>query len=275
MLLMLIAAIIQMRVGRTLDENLEEASLLVSEAASAGAELICLPEYFFAESFKGKTPADVHEETYERTVGFLRKLSAKYGVVLAGTVLEKEEKIDAKAKYFNTCLVYDGGELLLKQRKVHLTEGEERWGLSCGDSFSVASCRGFKIGVLVCADVLYPEAGRLLGLLGADIVINPVISRFYENDPTKDARQCIFVARAYDNSFFILKTGGVGVSPFGNKIVGRSLAAAPWGLLAKPKDENEPEVIIVQLDIDLLRRLRDENYSLVRRNKKAYEPLLS
>ncbi|MHC1580010.1 MAG: carbon-nitrogen hydrolase family protein, partial [Candidatus Alkanophagales archaeon] len=208
--------------------------------------------------------------------GFLRRLSAEYDVVLAGTVLEKEERGGAGAKYFNTCLVYDGGELLLKQRKVHLTEGEERWGLSCGDSFSVASCRrGFKVGVLVCADVLYPEAGRLLGLLGADVVINPVISRFHENDPTKDARQCIFVARAYDNSFFILKAGGVGVSPFGNKAVGRSLAAAPWGLLAKPKDENEPEVIVVRLDIELLRRLRSENYSLVRRNKKAYEPLLS
>ncbi|MDF2955651.1 carbon-nitrogen hydrolase family protein [Candidatus Alkanophaga liquidiphilum] len=271
---MLTAAVIQMRVGRHFEKNLEEASLLVSEAASEGAELICLPEYFFAESFKGKTPAEVHKNTYEHTVSFLRGLSARYNVMLAGTVLEKVETA-TEPRYFNTCLVYDSGKLLLKQRKVHLTEGEERWGLSCGDSFCVTSCRGFKIGVLVCADVLYPEAGRLLGLLGADVVLNPVISRFYEHDPTKDARQCIFVARAYDNSFFILKTGGVGISPFGNKIVGRSLAAAPWGVLAMPRDENKPEVLVVQLDFGLLRRLRSENYSLTRRNRKAYEPLLS
>ncbi len=267
-----VVALIQMRIGDEFHRNIKNAEMMIENASSKGAEIICLPEYFFADCFIGRKTEDVYEQTTDKVRELLETLSRDYNIIIAGTALEKA--VDKKERYFNTCFVYENGKLILKQRKVHLTEGEERWGLSSGESFLVGRCRYGNIGVLVCADVLYPEAGRVLGLKRAEIVMNPVVSKFFENDLTKEARRSIHISRAYDNSFFIIKVSGVGRSPFGHDAVGRSFVASPWGIIKDAEDERKTEIILARLDMDLLREISKDNYSLTRRNKKAYVPLI-
>lgn len=263
-----LSALIQMRVGRTLEENLSEAKDMINIAASKEADVVCLPEYFFVP------PADkaldaLTSDLYVETKRFLESVSEEYNLIVAGTVLER-----ASEGYFNTCLIYDSGRLIGSQRKVHLVEREDKFGLLHGNEFHVFKSRVGTLAVLVCADVLYPEACRVLGLMGADIVLNPVASTYVDPDPTKEARPSLFVSRAFDNSYFLLKTAGVGLSLFGLRLVGRSLAAAPWGIIARASDENQPELILAELDMKLLHKLRKENYSLRKRVTSAYKPLL-
>lgn len=264
----IIAASIQMRVGRSLDENLSEAGRLIAEAVDRGAEVACLPEYF---STPGVTvpSKSTQDKVYKRTLEFLRDASKAHEIILAGNTIELRED-----GYYNSCFIFECGLQIGKHTKVHLTEGEGRFGLKNGKDFSVFESKIGTIGVLICADVLYPEAGRILGLKGADIVFNPVVSFFKEEDITKGARNSIFISRSYDNDFFILKAGSVGKSPFGSKIAGRSLIASPWGILASAKDEFKSEVLLAALDMKLLKKIRKENYSLYRRVKEAYSPLV-
>jgi predicted amidohydrolase len=259
-----IAASIQMRVGYSSEEVYSEVKGLIEDAASRGADVICLPEYFFGLSRS-------YEATYERTIEFLADTSRDYDLIIAGNVIERSTR---ECGYYNTCLVYENGRLIGRQRKVHPTENEERFGLKRGDSFDVIKSGVCTLGVLLCADILYPEACRVLGLKGAEIVFNPVVSTYKDDDITKDARRAMFISRSYDNCYFLIKAGGVGRSPFGKEIVGRSLIAAPWGILASAKDERKTGVILANLDFDSLRRVREENYSLRRRVKGAYLPLI-
>ena len=259
-----------MRVGRSLDENFKEAEILTEQAADEGAKAICLPEYFFTPSKINSFPPSGYSKVQKRIIDFLKGVSKDYKLVVAGNILEES----IEGGYFNTCLIYENGKKIGMQRKVHPTEREEKFGLKHGDEFEIFNSKIGKLAVLVCADVLYPEAGRVLGLKGADIVFNPVVSFYVEDDVTKQARSCLFVGRCYDNGYFLIKAGGVGKSLSGNKIVGRSLITAPWGVLASAKNEDKPEVLIANLDMDLLHKVREENYSLTRRTKEAYEPLV-
>jgi predicted amidohydrolase len=260
------AASIQMRIGRSLDENLDDAKRMIEDASSQEADVICLPEYFFASHSlltKG------YSTIYEKTRCFLEDISSDYDLIIAGNVIEP-----SGGNHFNTCFIYECGKLIGEQRKVHLTKGEEKFGLKNGEELDVFTSKICTLGVLVCADVLYPEACRVLGLKGADVVFNPVVSVYRVNDITKEARPSLFVSRSYDNCYFLLKAGGIGHSPFGKKIVGRSLIAAPWGIIASASDERGEDVVIATLDFELLKKIRDENHSLRRRVRSAYLPLI-
>ncbi|MHC1636331.1 MAG: carbon-nitrogen hydrolase family protein [Candidatus Methanospirareceae archaeon] len=270
-----VVALIQMRIGLEVEENISVAKEMVEEAVvkNEEVEVVCFPEYFFApsSSFCKKTPKEVHYEASARTRELLEELSEDYGIIIGGTVIEEEE-----GRFFNTCFVYEQGRLIGKQRKVHLTEGEIKWGLTNSMNFEVIRSKVGNIGVLVCADVLYPEACRILGLKRADIVLNPVISQYKEKDVTREARKCLFVSRAYDNGYFILKTGSVGLSPFGKRAVGRSLIASPWGIVANAEDEDRAGIIVASLDMGLLEEVRETTLkaTLKERVRGAYKALV-
>ena len=259
-------ASLQTKVGKKSSESFKSAEKLIEKSVSLGAQILCLPEYF-SFSLENFEIASYSEETLQ----FLSDNSKKYDVLIVGNTIEEIDN-----RYYNVASLYKDGDLVGKQVKIHPPKGERLLGLSCGRNIEVFETTFGKIGVLVCADVLYPEVCRILGIMGADIVLNPVVSMYKEKDITKDARDSIFVSRSYDNSYFLIKTGGVGKTPFSrSKAVGRSLISAPWGILKRYIDENREEVLIADLDLDLLKEIREENYSLTDRNPEAYYKLLT
>ncbi len=264
-----VVAAIQMRVGGELEANLDEAERMISEATARDAKIILLPEYFYLPPINDRPLGEVADETFERAVSHLMKISRDEDVTVGACVIERDGE-----RHFNTLFLFKQGEILWRQRKVHATAKEVKLGVSRWDRFDVVEVDGLRIGGLICADVLYPEACRVLGLLETDLVLNPVVSFYHDVDLTKDARECMFISRAIDNDYFLIKASSIGKTPWGRKIVGRSLIASPWGLLAKYRDENTPQVLTAALDLNLLRRLRADNYSLTDRVKDAYRSLV-
>lgn len=240
-------AVLQSSLCPSIGSNLSNAEKLVDEAVENGALLISLPEYFFCpprifplEKF--------YRETRPKVENFLRKTSKKHGIIISSNLIEFKE-----GKYYNESLIFDSGKIIGKQRKVNLTPNERKWGLSSGRKFQTYQSRAGNLGSLICADVLSQSACQKLS--GADIVFNPVVSIRRKKDFMKVGRIAMFIARAYDNRYFILKTGSVGEHPF-TDIVGRSMVVAPWGILASAKDERGEEVIVADLDLEILRKLR-------------------
>ncbi len=280
---MIVGASIQMRVGGALEDNIKEAARLVDDAAGLGASAVCLPEYFSMPCLVGAAninleggAASLHDVLHDvvldvsgRTREFLEDVSRRCGIVLAGNVIEVCDE-----DYYNACMVFDCGELAGVQRKVHLVENERRMGLRSGSGFTVFDTGVGRVGVLVCADILYPEACRVLGLMGADIIMNPVVSFQNADKLTAAARRSMYVTRAFDNSCFIIKAGGVGRSIMGSELAGRSLIAAPWGVTGSCESDDMIGVVSSEMDMAVLGRLRKENRSLGHRVVSAYSQLL-
>ena len=80
--------------------------------------------------------------------------------------------------YHNTAVVLDAdGSYLGKYRKMHIPDDPhyyEKFYFTPGDlGYKVFKTRYADIGVLICWDQWFPEAARLLGLKGAEIIFIP------------------------------------------------------------------------------------------------------
>lgn len=266
---------VQMAHGSTLDDNLRHARDLLARAAEGGAALALLPEYWFAQA-RG-LPTELAPRAPELRA-FLADASRDLGLAVAANLLEASPEGVVR----NLGVAYEKGRPALEQAKVHPMPREAAAGVAPGERLAAAPVAGTVAGMLVCADILYPEAAAVLALQRAEVLLNPVMSPWREADPTKDARDALFVARAYDAAAFVVKAGGfrrpadATPSPGGPPpgVAGRSLVAAPWGLLARYRDDFEEELLFADLDLDALRAFRKHKEGFPARRPEAYRDLL-
>lgn len=260
------AAVVQAPHLPTLDANLERGAREIAAARDEGARLVLLPEYFWTPD--GPPMSAVPRMADVRA--FFERESRAHGLALAGNVLEPASDGGLR----NLGVVYERGRSVLEQEKIHPMPREAAGGIIGGASLAVAQVEGLTAGMLVCADILYPEAARVLALQGAEILLNPVMSPFNERDLTRGSRDSIFIARAYDSGAFVLKAGGF--RPDGDhRVAGRSLITAPWGLLAKADNDFTPTLLLADLDIAQLREFRKSQASAFPpRRPDAYRDLV-
>lgn len=260
--------------GDTLDDNLRHARELLERARDEGARLALLPEYFF--SVPGGMPPE-SAPWAGRLRGFFESASRDLAMTVAGNLIEERD-----GRLLNLGVAYEAGRSVLEQPKIHPMPREAATGVAAGGRFATQQAAGARVGMLVCADILYPEAARVLALQGAEILLNPVMSPYREDDAGKAAREAIFIARAYDSGAFVLKAGGfrrpdgAPPSPGGppRAIAGRSLVAAPWGMLARYRDDFEEELVMADLDFERLRRFRKAQEQFPARQPGAYRDLV-
>lgn len=254
-------AAVQMEHGENLDGNLRAARAMLERCRDRGAGLALLPEYF-AATMAG--PAS-HAADHERVRDFLQDASRELDIAIVANAVVPEG-----SALHNVGLAYDRGAPVARQQKIHPMPRENEEGVSGGARLDAFDLRGVPAGMLVCADILYPEAARILALQGAKLLLNPVMSAYRENDPTKAAREALYIARAYDAGAFVMKAGGF----LKDKIAGRSLIAAPWGLLARYKDDFAEEILIADLDFARLDEFRASLDRFPARRPEAYDGLL-
>ena len=254
--MMVKVAALQCRIG-----DMKSAYRVAKVAAEHGCEILLFPEYF---SYSRLSP-----EVLDETLNFLKKVSAEYGVAVSGNAV-----VGMEGGYYNRSFIYDSGELVGWQDKVHPTRVERQLGVKCGEKLEIFDVRGVKLSVLVCADILYPELCRVAGLKGAEMVLNPVVSFKKPDLPGTEYRYCLYFTRAFDNAYAIVKAGGFGRTFTGKDAVGRSLVATFDGILAKSCGEYSEEAVIANIDLQRIRGYKETNYSLTDRNVRAYLDLL-
>lgn len=249
--------------GPSVGQNLARARSLLERAASQGARLALLPEYFFAAFPATSTEQAEHAASVREA---MRAASADLGIAVAGNVLER-----AAGGLANVAVVYEDGRVSMEQPKVHPMPREAANGVVGGPGFHAAAVAGHRAGVLVCADILYPEASRILALQGADVLLNPVMSPWREEDDGREARVAMYVARAYDSGAFVVKAAGF----LEKRIAGRSLVTAPWGVLSRARDDFAEELLFADLDFDRLASFREKQALFPARRPDAYRDLFS
>jgi len=166
--------LIQMRMSADRGTCLRKAKGLIDEAAEKGAQIVCLPELFNSRYFPQEHRSRmIPERVPGRTTSMLSAAAKRNSVVLVGgSIYEKTRR-----GCYNTSVVFNEvGEIIGRYRKVHLPNDPgfyEQAYFSSGTRFHVFETRYGIIGVLICFDQWYPEAARVIKLLGADIVFYP------------------------------------------------------------------------------------------------------
>jgi predicted amidohydrolase len=92
------------------------------------------------------------------------------------------------------------GQRLGQYRKTHLYGDMDRRQFSPGDRApAVFGCLGWRLGLLICYDVEFPEAVRGLALQGADAVLVPTANMV----PFDEVQRVLLPARALENRLYL------------------------------------------------------------------------
>jgi predicted amidohydrolase len=121
----------------------------------------------------------------------------------------------------------------------------------------VVELAGFRLGLMTCYDLRFPELARLLVDHGADVLVVP--SAWVAGPRKVEHWRTLAMARAVENTVFVVAAGQPGP-----RYTGHSLVVDPLGdVLAEAGDE--PTVLRATLDRQVLDQARRTNPSLANR----------
>ncbi len=143
-------------------------------------QVLGLQELFYGPYFCAEQQARWYELTEPvpdgPTIAHMQKLAKRYHMVLVVPVYE----VEMTGLYYNTAAVIDAdGKYLGKYRKHHIPHCHpgfwEKFYFTPGNAgYPVFQTRYAKVGVYICYDRHFPEGARILGLNGAEIVLQPI-----------------------------------------------------------------------------------------------------
>lgn len=268
---MLKIALCQMLVKTNKQENLNQASIILQEAAAGGAQLAALPEMF-------NCPYDIHcfgdyaeKIPSGETTNYLANLARTNGLFLVGGSIP--ELVDNLI--YNTSIVFNPkGEIIAKHRKVHLFDVRVKNGieftesqvLSPGNTTTLFETPWGKFGLEICYDIRFPELTRKMAKDGARLVIVPAAF----NMTTGPVHwELLFRSRALDNQIFMLGTSPARNPHASYVAFGHSLAVNPWGQVLAQLDE-KPGILMVDLDLTQIEEVREALPVLKQRREDLY-----
>ena len=258
-------ALVQMQPTEHPKENLEEALLRLEQAASAGAQVVCLPELFSAPypcQDEDSSRFDLAEPIPGPTSQALSEAAARHGVVVVASLFERR----TAGLYHNTAVTLDvDGAQVGLYRKMHIPDDPlyyEKFYFTPGDlGFDAAQTRHGKLGTLVCWDQWFPEAARLTATAGAQVLIYPTAIgwQFDEGDDVDaaqhDAWETIQRSHAIANGVFVAAINRVGVEG-GIRFWGQSFVADPLGRVLARASKDSPELLLVDCDMNAIEETR-------------------
>ena len=238
------------------DSNMDALLADIRAAASAGAELILLPELHNSDYFcqlEETANFDLAEPVPGPSTARLATVAAETGIVIIASLFEKR----AAGLYHNTAVVLDSdGSIAGKYRKMHIPDDPgyyEKFYFTPGDlGFRPIETSLGKLGVLVCWDQWYPEAARLMALAGAELLVYPTAIGWDHRDDEEerqrqlDAWMTIQRGHAVANGLPVLACNRTGIEadPSGEgpgiDFWGNSFVAGPQGeLITRGGIENQ------------------------------------
>lgn len=265
-------ALCQMHVVQDKVKNIEKAVEMLWKAAEDGADIAVLPEMFNCPYDNSRFREYSESMDDSPTLDAISRKSKELGIyVVAGSIPE----IYA-SKLYNTCVVFDRqGKKIGYHRKMHLfdidVEGKIRFMesevLSPGNDITVVETEFCKTGICICYDIRFPELSRLMALRGAEMIIVP--GAF--NMVTGPAHwEILMRTRALDNQVFLAAVSPARDLSASYTAYGNSMVANPWGSVVSRAGEEE-EIVLVDIDLDEVAKVRRELPLLKHRRTDIYE----
>ena len=273
--------LIQKSCSDDLEKNLHEGIGQVREAASKGAQIVCLQELFRSPYFcQVEDPGlfSLAETIPGPSTNELCALASELEIVIIAPLFEKR----TEGIYHNTAVIIDAdGSLAGKYRKMHIPDDPcfyEKFYFTPGDlGFNSFPTRYGRVGVLICWDQWFPEAARLTALSGAQFLFYPTAIGFQNSDAGEaenqaNAWETVQKSHAIANGVFVASANRVGRE---NQLTfwGRSFICDPFGKVLVQAGDNHPEVLIAACDLNQIEITR-QNWPFLRdRRIDSYQNL--
>ncbi len=229
--------------------NLQTILDRLQEAAKAGAKLVVFPECSLTGyCFDSLEEASEHAEPVpgpatERIASACADLNVHAIVGL----IERSGN-----QHFNACVLIGPAGVIGSHRKIHMPFiGVDRF-LDPGDRpFAIHEAAGLRIGMHICYDGAFPESGRIMSLLGADLLVLPT------NWPPGAESQAehLTAMRACENVVYALAADRVGLER-GFPFIGRSSIADPDGSFLAFASPDQEEILYAEIDPAKARKKR-------------------
>jgi 5-aminopentanamidase len=249
------------------EANLIRMEGLVQRAAAEGARLAvfaecCLTGYGVGRDGYGMIELAEPVEGPERgpSVRRMERLAVDTGVQVVFGMPE----LAAGGQVYNSAVIVDpGGALTVAHRKAHLWRAEGKI-FTPGGSFRPRTAPEGLLGPLVCYDLDYPEASRVLVIKGAEVLT--VCNAFPR--PWVDYQRTYALARAMENSVYVVLANYQGrVRTF--DFFGGSMIVSPYGRVLAEAGTGEA-VLVAELDLEVVARAREELGYLAGRRPELY-----
>ncbi|MFH0701998.1 MAG: carbon-nitrogen family hydrolase [bacterium] len=249
--------------------NFKKVEYLIESNSWFKPDLIVLPEVFNTGAGHNQLQALAEFIPEGATAEKLSSLASKYGAnIVAGSYIER----CPDEKFRNTSLIIDrSGNITGKYHKIHMFSYygcEEGKYISPGDFITVVETDIGKIGLSICYDLRFPELYRALTYAGAEIIVCPAAWPY----PRLEHWVTLNKARAIENLVYMISINQVGTAGNSRINLGHSMIINPWGDIVTSASSSEG-VMIAEIDLDMLRKTREEFPVLNDRNIAAYENL--
>ena len=202
-------------------------------ASAAGARLLLCPECFLAGYNVAEQIAALAEPAAGPSAQRISEIARQAGIAIVYGYAEKEEK---SGDIFNAVqAIGPDGAVLGHYRKTHLFSDFEHGIYKAGCAFAAPfNFEGWRIGLLICYDVEFPEAVRSVALSGAELILIPTaLTEEYTAVP-----EFIVPARAVENQVYVAYCNHAGIEN-GMRFLGCSRLAGPDGKIEKLAGEGD------------------------------------
>lgn len=245
-------ACVQMCSSRSVADNIEQACVLITAAADAGADLVITPEMTSLLEQQTKVLfANVFVEDEDPALKRFRELALARGIWL---VIGSLPILLSETQIANRCYVLSPqGNVVSFYDKIHMFDvdlagGEsyrESQNFQAGDRGVVAQTPWGGLGLSICYDVRFPALYRDLAQHGASFLTVPAAF----TQQTGEAHWHILLqARAIETGCYVFASAQTGQHECGRHTYGHSLIISPWG---KVLADAQTGVGFISADIDL------------------------
>jgi len=261
---MLNLAVLQLPLGSDDEQdNIAAVSALVEEAAGKGAQVILPPELFCGPYFcrvEDEALFALARPTADHpSVIAMQALAAKLKVAIPTSFFERDGH-----HYYNTmAMIGPDGAIMGTYRKSHIPDGpgyEEKYYFRPGNGgFKVwdvpISHGSARIGVGICWDQWYPEAARVMALMGAEVLLYPTAigSEPYDDDlDTSRMWRRAMLGHAVSNCMPVAaanRIGAEGPSDQAQSFYGHSFISDEWGDYLGELGSGETGAVMASIDL--------------------------
>jgi predicted amidohydrolase len=211
------------------------------EAASAGARLVVFPECALTGYAFGSL-AEAMEFAEPVPGPSINKITAAcaelHSIAVFGMLEHEGDRL------FNACVLVGPEGLIGSYRKVHLPFlGIDRFANPGDRPFAVHEAAGIRLGMHICYDGAFPEVGRVLSLLGADLLVLPTNWPKY----SECAADVMMACRALENVVYAIAVNRVGEER-GFRFIGRSAIFGTGGERLATASADKEEILYAEIE---------------------------
>jgi predicted amidohydrolase len=227
-------------------------------AARPKPGLVVLPEVTMRDF--GSPDSDLSAFAEDLDGPFVRRLTELAGAHDVTLVAGMFERSADPGRPYNTLVVVDGGGVRATYRKIHLYDSfgyKESDRLLAGDPEPVVvDVAGFRVGLMTCYDLRFPELARALVDRGAELLVVP--AAWVAGAGKADHWRTLLKARAIENTVYV----AAAAQP-GPRYTGHSMVVSPRGdVVEVAEDTGYLTTPVARARLD---EVRAENPSLANR----------